>query len=305
MARATVPSPYTDATRPLDAMGTALAVLLCFSWGFNQVAIKLALQDFPPMIQAALRSGGATLLVWMWVRARNISLRIDDGTLWPGIAAGLLFGIEFIFIFSGLQYTTATRSALFFYTAPFWVVIGSRLFLPSDRLRPLHWLGLCLSFAGVGVAFGWPASSGNPSETIGDILITLGAAAWAATTLLVKASSLNRVPPEKTMLYQLVVSFFVLVLAALAFGETMTALPGPVATGALLYQTVWVVSVTFVIWFMLVVRYSASRLSAFTFLAPLFGVTAGHLVMGDPVTPAFALAVVLVVGGLILVNRPG
>jgi drug/metabolite transporter (DMT)-like permease len=77
-----------------------------------------------------------------------------------------------------------------------------------------------------------------------------------------------------------------------------------VAVASLLYQTVWVVSITFVIWFALIVRYSASRLSAFTFLTPLFGVAAGHLVMGDAITPSFALAAVMVIAGLVLVNRP-
>jgi drug/metabolite transporter (DMT)-like permease len=81
-------------------------------------------------------------------------------------------------------------------------------------------------------------------------------------------------------------------------------MPGKVALIALTYQTLWVVSLTFLIWFMMVAKYSASRLSAFTFLTPLFGVLAGHLVLGDPITPAFAGAVALVVGGLILVNRP-
>jgi drug/metabolite transporter (DMT)-like permease len=57
------------------------------------------------------------------------------------------------------------------------------------------------------------------------------------------------------------------------------------------------VSVTFVIRFALIARYSASRLSAFTFLTPLFGVAAGHLPLGDPLTPAFAAAVALVAAG--------
>jgi drug/metabolite transporter (DMT)-like permease len=52
------------------------------------------------------------------------------------------------------------------------------------------------------------------------------------------------------------------------------------------------------------VRYSASRLSVFTFLTPLFGVAAGHLVLNEPLTPAFALAVGSVAAGLLLVNRP-
>jgi drug/metabolite transporter (DMT)-like permease len=63
-------------------------------------------------------------------------------------------------------------------------------------------------------------------------------------------------------------------------------------------------SITFVIWFALILCYSASRLSAFTFLTPLFGVAAGHVVLDEPITLAFAAAVVLVVAGLVLVNRP-
>ena len=43
----------SPAARPLDGVATALAVALCLSWGFNQVAIKLALPEIPPLIQAA------------------------------------------------------------------------------------------------------------------------------------------------------------------------------------------------------------------------------------------------------------
>jgi drug/metabolite transporter (DMT)-like permease len=105
------------------------------------------------------------------------------------------------------------------------------------------------------------------------------------------------------MLYQLVVSAPLLGLAALAFGERITAMPSALALGSLAYQTIWVVSVTFVIWFALIARYSANRLSVFTFLTPLFGVAAGHFVLGEPLTPAFGAAVALVACGLVLVNR--
>jgi drug/metabolite transporter (DMT)-like permease len=81
-------------------------------------------------------------------------------------------------------------------------------------------------------------------------------------------------------------------------------MPSAVALAALAYQTFWVVSFTFVIWFAMIVRYSASRLSAFTFLTPLCGIGAGYLVLGEPLTPAFAVAGALVAVGLILVNRP-
>jgi drug/metabolite transporter (DMT)-like permease len=143
----------------------------------------------------------------------------------------------------------------------------------------------------------------DPKQLTGDIMMVGAALFWAATTLTIKASPLTRTSAEKVMLYQLVVSAPVMAVAALLVGERVTHMPSGLAFGALAYQTIWVVSVTFVIWFALIARYSASRLSAFTFLTPLFGVAAGHLLLGDPLTPAFAAAVALVAVGLLLVNR--
>src|SRR3954469_17148703 len=290
--------------RPLDAAAAALAVVLCLSWGFNQVAVKLALPEIPPLIQAAFRSTFGALIVVAWARARGVKLMEADGTLVPGIAAGLLFALEFILIFRGLMWTDASRASLFLYTAPFIVVIGARWLLPGDRFDRWQWAGLVLSFAGMVVAFGVPTPGGNPHELIGDLMLVLAGAAWAATTLLVKATRLVRVSYEKTLLYQLIVSAPMLALFAQAAGERVVGTPSAVALASLLYQTGWVVAVTFLAWFALIQRYSASRLSVFTFLTPLFGIAAGHVVLGDPLTPAFALAAALVVAGLVLVNRP-
>ena len=297
------PQVSNAATRALDPLAAAIVVVLCLSWGFNQVAVKLAIADIPPLMQGAIRSAGAALLVAAWARLRGLSLFGKDSTLIAGLSAGAAFGVEFILIYQGLVYTTATRAVLFIYLAPFFVVLGGRIFLPADRFSPQQWLGLGLSFAGMIVAFGLPTPALDPRQYIGDIMMMVAAAFWAATTLIIKASALNRVSSEKVMLYQLVVSAPMLALAAVMFGERIVRVPDALAIGSMLYQTVWVVSITFVIWFALILKYSANRLSAFTFLTPLFGVAAGHLVLGEPLTPAFAAAVALVAGGLVLVNR--
>jgi drug/metabolite transporter (DMT)-like permease len=274
------------------------------SWGFNNVAIKLAIGDIPPLIQSSARSVLAALLVAIWTQARGIPLLKRDGTLPAGILAGVLFALEFLLIYRGLVWTTATRGVLFLYLAPFFVVIGSRWLIPGDHFHLSQWVGLLLSFVGIVIAFGLPTPAADPRQLFGDLMLVGGAAAWAATTLIIKASALNRISAEKTLLYQLVVSAPLLGLGALLFGERMTTMPAAVALGAFAYQTIYVVSITFTIWFVLVVRYSAARLSVFTFLTPLFGVAAGHLVLGEPLTPAFAVAVALVAAGLLLVNRP-
>jgi drug/metabolite transporter (DMT)-like permease len=242
--------------------------------------------------------------VVVWARGRGVKLMESDGTLIPGLVAGLLFALEFLLIYRGLIWTSASRASLFIYTAPFFVVIGARWLLPGDRFDRWQWLGLLLSVAGIVVVFGVPTPGGDPQELIGDLMLVLAGAAWGATTLVIKASRLVDAPFEKTLLYQLIVSAPVLALCAHAFGERVVSPPSTLAVGSLLYQTFWVVAVTYLAWFALIQRYSASRVSAFTFLTPLFGVAVGHVVLGEPLTPAFALAVALVVAGLALVNRP-
>lgn len=288
-------------TRPLNSGAAALVVFLCLCWGFNQVSVKLAIHDIPPLMQGATRSFAATLLVAGWCRLRGMPIFGRDGSLTAGIAAGILFGLEFVLIYKGLLYTTATRAVLFIYLAPFFVVLGTRIFLPADRFGPQQWLGLALSFGGMMLAFGVPTPALDPRQTLGDVMMVGAALAWAATTLIIKASSLNRVASEKVLLYQLAISVPMFAMVALIDGEHVAHMPSLLAIGALTYQTL--TAMTFVIWFALIVRYSANRLSAFTFLTPLFGVAAGHLVLDEPLTPAFVAAVALVVLGLVLVNR--
>lgn len=290
-------------SRPLDGAAMALVVMLCLVWGFNQVAIKLALPDIPPLIQSTVRTALATLILLVLMRWRSLPVAARDGTLWPGLLAGVLFGLEFILIYRGLLYTTASRAVIFIYLAPFFVVIGARLLLPADRFNLLQWIGLIMSFTGIAVAFGVPGPAAGPTQMLGDLMMVGAALAWAATTLVIKASSLARVSPEKTLLYQLVVCIPMVAAGALMFGETIAATPSALAIGSVVYQTL-VVSLTFAAWFALIVKFSASRLSAFTFITPLCGVAAGHLVLGEPLTPSFLLAVALVAAGLVLVNRP-
>jgi drug/metabolite transporter (DMT)-like permease len=289
--------------RPLDAVATALMVVLCLSWGLNQVAIKLALLEIPPMTQGALRSFGALPVVLIIARLRGVRLTAHDGTLGPGLLAGALFGLEFICIYAGLVWTTASRGVVFVYVGPFFIALGARVFL-HERLVPIQWGGLALAFLGIIVAVGVPDPTVDGRILLGDGLLTAGGLFWAATTLIIKGTSLARVSAEKTTIYQLAVSALLLAVGAAVLGERVVRMPGAVALGSLAYQTIWVLAITFTVWFALVVKYSASRLAALSFLTPLFGVAAGHFIMGDPLTPTFAVAVLLVVVGLVLVNRP-
>jgi drug/metabolite transporter (DMT)-like permease len=300
---ATITEAANPPARPLSVFAILIMLLLCLSWGINNVMVKLALHEVPPLMQATARSIGGFLVIAMSCWLRGIPLFQRDGTLRAGLLMGTVFALEFVVIFFGLLYTTASRAVIFVYTAPFFVAFGAVNFL-GESLRPAQWAGLALAFAGIVIAIGVPQADVTSTVLFGDMLLILGAIGWGGTTLIFKVSRLSKVPAEKTLLYQTGISAPILALGSYAIGETLTKMPGPVALASLAYQTFWVVGITFLLWYVLMKSYSASKLTAFTFITPLFGVAAGHIVLNEPISAAFAAAVACVLAGLFLVNRP-
>jgi drug/metabolite transporter (DMT)-like permease len=293
----------SSAGRPLSPGAVALMLMLCFSWGFNQIAVKLALADIPPMLQATIRSACALPVLFLIGSLRRVRFFRRDGTLAAGLLAGVLFGFEFVLIYQGLRFTSASRAAVFLYTAPFFVALGSYQVL-GERLGAVQWAGLALSFLGVALAIGVPQADIDTKVLLGDLMIVGGGAMWAATTLVAKGTRLRFAAAEKALAYQVAVSIPILALAALLSGETITHPPAPLTLALMIYQATWVVGTTFTLWFALVKTYSASKLSAFSFITPLFGVIASYFIMHDTLTGVFGVAALLVIAGLFLVNRP-
>ncbi|WP_423198373.1 MULTISPECIES: DMT family transporter [unclassified Cupriavidus] len=282
-------------------------VVLCAAWGLQQVAIKVTAPHVGPVLQAGLRSAVAALLVFAFASWRRTPLWQRDGTLGPGLLAGLLFGAEFLCIFIGLGYTTASRMAVFLYTAPIFTALGLHLTVASERLRGAQWLGVVAAFGGMVLAFadGMTASVSHASTLPGDALGVLAGALWAATTIVVRASKLAGAPASKTLLYQLAVSAVGLIVLALMIGQHHDARVNGLVLASLFYQSVLIAFASYLAWFWLLRQYLASRLAVFSFLTPLFGVAFGVLLMNDVVGVRFAVAAMMVLGGIVLVNRKG
>ena len=299
------------ARRAPDGFAVLLMVGLCAIWGFQQVAIKSTNVALPPLFQAGLRSTIAALLVWGWARSRGTPLFRDDGTLAAGLLAGVLFAAEFVCIFLGLTLTSASRMAVFLYTAPCFTALGLHWFVDGERMRRIQWIGIVVAFAGIALAFadgflhGATASGSSLAAVAGDALGVLAGVAWAATTVVVRATRLAQSSASKTLFYQLTVSAVVLLVMALALGEAHVDTVTPLAVASLAYQAVVVAFVSYLVWFWLLTRYVASRLSVFSFLTPLFGVTFGVLLLGESFSLRFLMAAALVLTGIALVNAPG
>jgi drug/metabolite transporter (DMT)-like permease len=293
--------------RKLHLDGTAIVMIVtcCAIWGLAQVAAKVTLAQVPPLLQAGVRSLGAAVLLLAWARWRGLAMWARDGTAPAGWLAGLLFAAEFGCIFVGLQYTTASRMAVFLYLSPFVVAAGMPFIAKNERLVPAQVVGLVIAFAGVVWAFaeGFGAPSAGPKQWLGDALGIAAAVLWGATTLLMRASKLATALPEKTLLYQLVFSGVALTAASLVVGETRPASIGLTTGLALAFQIVVVTFASYLAWFWLVRHYVATKVASFTLLTPVFGLLAGVLLLADPLTTRLLVALAAVCVGIALVNR--
>jgi drug/metabolite transporter (DMT)-like permease len=297
--------------RPIDLTAVVCLTLCCAVWGLNQVAMKVTNAGISPLFQAGLRSGLAAVLVWLWATWRGICLFKADGSLWPGLTVGALFAGNFMFIGPGLGLTNASRGVLFLYAAPFMVAFGAHYLIAGERLTAMKLLGLTAAFSGLLLSgFGRDGSSGSlspgqaapPAQLIGDLYCFVAAAFWAATTLVVRTTGLRLIPPEKTLFYQLVVATPLLFAGAWVIGETGITQTPPLILGAFAFSTIVVVFVSYAVWFWLLQTYPAADVSVFTFLAPVFGVFAGHVLLAEPVGLTLAGALALVALGIALVT---
>lgn len=278
---------------------TGFALLLAV----NQVIIKEVNEGLQPVFFAGLRSLGGALVIYAWMWFRGLQVTIAPGTIPAGLLIGAVFAFEFICLFWALDLTSVTRTSVIFYTMPMWLALAAHVLIPGERLTRMKSAGMVLAFIGVVVALTMRGEDAGEASLLGDLLALLAAMAWAAIALCARATKLREVRPEMQLLWQLVVSAPILLLAALFFGPLLRE-PEFIHWAGLAVQTVVIVSAGFLFWFWLLSIYPASSVAAFSFLTPIFGVTLGWLWLGEDVGPGILVALVLVCAGLILINRP-
>ncbi len=294
----------TDRKSHLDPRATAILVACCAFWGLQQILIKTTVAEVPPMWQATLRMTGAVALLWLWCLARGVRLFERDGTLASGLLVGVLFAGEFLCIYTGLQYTTASRLTVFLYCAPFVVAVLLPRFVPSERLRGVQWVGLALAFAGVVFAFSESFGHAPGSTQLrGDALALAAGVLWGLTTLALRTTRMATATAEKALFYQIAVTAAVSPAMSLLLGEQRGWSYSGYAWFSIALQTGIGAFASYLAWMWMVRHYPATRISSFTFLTPLFALVFGVVLLKEPLTVQLMLALAGVGVGIMLVNR--
>jgi drug/metabolite transporter (DMT)-like permease len=285
--------------------GAALLLLVCLIWGGNMVSIKYSNLGIPPLMAATIRSFVAAFFLWMFACLKRKSVLMRGPDLRHGVIIGVLFGLDFLFLYWGTVFTVASRAIIFLYTHSIWAALGAHFFLKDDRLTPAKTSGLILAFAGVVTVFGVRSGGLPPLFWVGDLMEVAAALFWAATTLYIKKVAGSRsIDHYQTLFAQLVYSIPVLGAGWLLLDFGKPVIISGIVLGAIAYQCLLTAFFSYVLWFWMIHSYPVSRLAAFIFLAPLFGVLLGGILQGDPLTLQLWIGLGCVAGGIYLVNRP-
>jgi len=291
--------------KPLDTAAYLWIIILCTLWGGQQILFKLTIDDMTPSMQLGLRSilGCVLLVVFMWFQ--GTSLALWKGPWRAGMAVGVIFGFEWLMIGESLRLTTASHVVVFLYTAPIFTALGLHIWVPGEKLSQRQWFGVFVSF--IGITIGFIGGANQPHFDLkmlqGDLLALGAGLAWAFTTILIRITGLARLPATQTTFYQLFFATPTLLLACFLTGQFEVRWSSFLVAN-LIGQGIFIAFLSLLVWFWLLKHYLASRVSIFTFLTPLIGVSLGVLILNEPLHPEFVWGALMVMLGVIMVNWP-
>jgi drug/metabolite transporter (DMT)-like permease len=288
----------------IDTFGAVALVGLSALLGLNHVVIKIVNTGLNPIFFAGLRSLLAFFFLIIFLKLTNKKIEFTKDTMGISFLAGVVFALEFLFLFLALDFTSVTRNSILYYSMPIWVTVFGHFFLPNEKLNFFKSVGLISAFAGVSLAI-----SNNKDtfsiynwQLVGDLFAIASAILWAVIIYLAKGTNFKNVPPEMQLVWMVMVSAPILLVASLFFGDLVRDFQ-IIHLWGLLFQSIVVVAGGFLFWLWLISIYPASGVASFSFLSPIFTILFGWLLLNESVNLIFIIAAILVIFGLICINK--
>ena len=279
----------------------SLVLIVACLWGGNAVAMKVALRDMPPFILAGFRFAFGALIIWLWSKFKNIDVKIQRQDVFSLIILSLLFAAQICTFNLGTKYTTAGRSSVLINVNPFFIAILAHFFIPNDRLSIRKVIGFILASLGIYVVFRDKIETSEP-HVLGDVIMLSSGFLFSILTIYTK-KLMQRMGVYKILLWQMVFGLVPFFGLSLIFERSARYTVNLELIIVLLYQGGLVASVAFIIWTTLLNRYNASKISAFLFATPLFGIGLSAIILHEAITIYLLAGALLVAVGIYVVNK--
>jgi len=295
--------PYAH-DQPLDFFAIALTILLCAIWGGAFVGIKISTLDMPPLGSGAVRFCLTSVVLLLWAWYHRVPLRYGREEVKSLAVLSVLFLYINIAAYVGTALTTSGRATVFFYTQPLFLALLAPYFLPGDRLSVRKISGLGVALCGVIALFFSKLSGGHEATLLGDVLVLSGALTSAFSSIATKRTA-GRIHPVALICWQSWLSWPVLGLLSWWLEASRPFAFTGRAVAAILYLGLISAAFGFVAFAWLIQRNTATRVTALTFLTPVFGVAYSWFLLGETLTFIQLLGVLGVCLGVYVVNSGG
>lgn len=285
-------------SRPPVAAAVALLIAI---WGTTWAAIRIGLEDLPPLTSLAWRFAvaGGVLLALVPVFRVRLGRSRREPALWA--VNGLLsFAGSYGVVYWAEQRVPSGLTALLFATFPLFVAVLGHFLLPAERLDPRGAAGTLIGFAGVALIFSEDLTRlGGPGVARSAVVLLAAPAVSAVANVAIKRWGRGIHPLSLTSVPLLGAGALVGAAAALVEADR-AANWTPSAIGSVIYLALFGSALAFVVYFWLLERLPATRLSLITYAVPVVAVTIGVLLLDEPMTARLAAGAALVLAGVAL-----
>jgi drug/metabolite transporter (DMT)-like permease len=267
--------------------------------GASYAMVKVGLRDLPVFGLLLLRMLVASLALGIYMAWVGLPFAYGGRARQFVLAQTVAFTAGQVLLYMGLAQTTAGRGAILLNVQPFITLLLLPFFVPTERLDVRRLLGTAIAFAGVVFVLAERGVSGG--AWIGDLLVLASAALWAVNVIMNKTMPAE-LHPVALIFWCVAGGVPVLVAMTLIFEPHATWRLTTEAVVSVMYLGIVAAAFSFVAFVWLIRAYSASRVNAFTFLTPVFGVLIGWMALGEQLTWTQAAGTLGVAAGIWIVN---
>lgn len=287
-----------DALQDLSLTHLALAILILV-WGTTWAAIRIGLEGIPPFTGVSLRFAIASLAVFAAARLLGIRLQWHRRAVHLGLLNAVLsFSVSYGVVYWAEQWVPSGLAAVLFSTFPLFVAVLAHFQLPGERLTARSGAGILLGFAGVLVIYSEDLTTLAGAGALGASLVFLisplaaavasvGIKRWGAG---IDAFTLTAAPMGLTAAIMGIVAFW--------FERDRPVVFDGTSIGALFYLALVGSALTFSLYFWLLSRLPATRLSLISYGVPIVAVLVGTLVLDESLTGRIGIGAGMVLAGV-------
>jgi drug/metabolite transporter (DMT)-like permease len=277
----------------VDRRASVGLLVLAALWGSSYLFIKLGLEDLSPAVVVFVRLALAALVLVPVSLARGALTGVVDAWAIVTLLALVQVAAPFLLITAGELEISSSLAGILVASAPIWTAILALRLDPEEQSRGWRLVGVVVGMVGVGVLLGLDIG-GDAGGLLGGLAVVLASVGYAVGGFMIKRRLAHLQPVGLVTATMVASALMTLPLALLTAPE---ALPGATATLAMAALGVGGTGIAFVIYYTLIATVGPARASLVAYIAPVFAVVYGVLLLDERFTFGTLAGIALILGG--------